>query len=314
MKCPTHNRPMVQKCPTKHDERALEVLNPRKACGPDRTPSWLLKEYCDLVAYPITEILNASYAEQRLPTIWKIADVTPLPKKKPVVDIQMELRPISLTPCTCKVAEEFFVNGFVKPVAMNILNDNQYGAIPNSSTTMALISMLHSCSVGTDGNGATVRTVLLDYRKAFNLTDHSIRVRKLRNQCKLPASIINWIVDFLTDKSQRIKFASECFSEWGPVPAGLPQGTKLGPWLFVLMINDLDTNAQQWKYVDDTTVSEVVVKGGESHVQAIANRVIEASHENRVQLNANKCKELRISFAKEQRVFDPITIEGKEVE
>ena len=231
------------------------------------------------------EILNASYAEQRLPTIWKMADVTPLPKKKPVVDIQKELRPISLTPCPCKVAEEFVVNGFVKPVVMNILNDNQYGAIPNSSTTMALISMLHSCSVGTDGNG-----------------------------CKLPASIINWIVDFLSDRSQRIKFASECFSEWGSVPAGVPQGTKLGPWLFVLMINDLDTNAQQWKYVDDTTVLEVVVKGGESHMQAIANRVIEWSHENRVQLNADKCKELMISFAKEQRVFDPITIEGKEVE
>ena len=64
----------------------------------------------------------------------------------------------------------------------------------------------------------------------------------------------------------------------------------------------------------DTTVSEVVVKGGESHVQAIANRVIEWSHENRVQLNADKWKELRISFAKEQRVFDPIIIEGKEVE
>ena len=104
------------------------------------------------------------------------------------------------------------------------------------------------------------------------------------------------------------------FSEWGPVPAGVPQGIKLGLWLFVLMINDLDTNAQQWKYVDDTAVSEVVVKGGESHVQAIANRVIEWSHENRVQLNADKCKELRISFAKEQRVFDPIIIEEKEVE
>ena len=80
------------------------------------------------------------------------------------------------------------------------------------------------------------------------------------------------------------------------------------------MINDLDTNAQQWKYVDDTTVSEVVVKGGESHVQTIANRVIKWSHENRVQLNADKCKELRISFAKEQRAFDPVIIEGKEVE
>ena len=61
-------------------------------------------------------------------------------------------------------------------------------------------------------------------------------------------------------------------------------------------------------------MSEVVVKGGESHAQAIANRVNEWSRENRVQLNAYMCKELRISFAKEQRVFDPVIIEGKEVE
>ena len=83
-----------------------------------------------------------------------MADVTPLPKKKPVVDIQKELRVISPTSCISKVAEEFVVDGFVKPVVMNILDDNQYGAIPNSSTTMALISMLHSWSLGTDGNVA----------------------------------------------------------------------------------------------------------------------------------------------------------------
>ena len=80
------------------------------------------------------------------------------------------------------------------------------------------------------------------------------------------------------------------------------------------MINDLDTNALQWKYVDDTMMSEVVAKGGVSHAQAIANRVIECSRENRVQLNADKCKELRISFAKEQRVFVPVIIQVKEIE
>ena len=243
-----------------------------------------------------------------------MADVTPLPEKKPVVNIQKEFRPISLTPCISKVAEEFVVDGFVKPAVMKILNDNQYGAIPNSSTIMLLISMLYSCSLGTHGNGATVRTLLFDYRKAFDLIDHSILLRKLRNQCKLPASINNWIIDFLSDRSQWIEFASECFYEWGPVSTGIPQGTKLGPWLFVLMISDLDTNTQQWKYVDNTMVFEVVVKGGESHAQAIANRVIECSRENRVQLNADKCKELRISSAKEQRVFYPVIIEGKEVE
>ena len=161
-------------------QRALDVLNPRKASGPDRTPSWLLKEYCDVVAYPITEILNASHTEQHLPTIWKMADVTPLPKNKPVVDIQKALRPISLTPCISKVVEESVEDGFVKPEVMNILDDNQYGAIPNSSTTMALISMLHSWSLGMDGNGGTVRTLLLDYCKAFDLIGSSNGQRNSR--------------------------------------------------------------------------------------------------------------------------------------
>ncbi|XP_068671589.1 uncharacterized protein [Montipora foliosa] len=80
------------------------------------------------------------------------------------------------------------------------------------------------------------------------------------------------------------------------------------------MINDLNTNAQLWKYVDDTTVSEVVAKGGVSHAHAIADRVIERSRETRALLNAVKCKELRISFAKEQRVLYPVIIEGKEIE
>ena len=81
------------------------------------------------------------------------------------------------------------------------------------------------------------------------------------------------------------------------------------------MINDLElSNASVWKYVDDTTVSEIVAKKGVSNVQFMADKVAQWSHDNRVQLNLDKCKELRISFAKNKPEFQPILINGKELE
>ena len=81
---------------------------------------------------------------------------------------------------------------------------------------------------------------------------------------------------------------------------------------FVLMINDLDISSPHlWKFVDDTTESEFVPKGGASNTQCIADRVVQWSHDNRVHLNADKCKELRISFAKKPTDFDPVIVGGK---
>ena len=78
------------------------------------------------------------------------------------------------------------------------------------------------------------------------------------------------------------------------------------------MINDLQTSSPLWKYVDDTSTSEVIKKGGVSNAQGIVDQVTEWSQENRVQLNSDNCKELRISFTKKPEVFDPVVIGGKE--
>ncbi len=98
-----------------------------------------------------------------------------------MTDFKKDLRPISLTVCLSKIAEEFIVCDYVKPAVLNILDPCQYGVIPKSSTTYALIHMTHNWVTGTDGNGATVRTILLDYRKAFDLIDHSILRDKITN-------------------------------------------------------------------------------------------------------------------------------------
>ena len=288
--------------------RVLITVNTTKAGGPDRIPNWVLRDYAYKLAYPAT-IINSSLAGGTLPDVWKCANITPIPKVSKVEDIEKDLRPISLTPTLSKIAEHFVVQDHVKPAILSKLGSDQFGCIPGSSTTHALITMIHNWTKETDGLSNDVRVFVLDYKKAFDLIDHSLLMIKLSDYDINPY-IINWIGDFLSNRFQRVKLAEDCFSEWQSVPAGVPQGTKLGPWLFIVMIDDLVVPSANGtvKYVDDTTVYEVVDSRGVSQAQNAINEITQWSEINKFQLHPKKCKELRISFSRSPAIRELVSI------
>ncbi|KAL9970105.1 hypothetical protein ACROYT_G022428 [Oculina patagonica] len=143
-----------------------------RAGGPDDLPNWVLREFADILAAPIADILNTSFSECKVPRVWKIANVSPLPKAPTVCDFNKDLRPISLTSTLSKIAESFVIEKSIKPAVLSSIDPNQYGFIPGSSMTFPLIFMLHHWLRATDGTGAAFRTSLVDFRKAFDLVDH----------------------------------------------------------------------------------------------------------------------------------------------
>ena len=275
-----------------------------------------LMSFSVILAPAITDILNASFREGRVPKVRKMADVPPVPKTKNITDFNKDLRPISLTSTLSKIAENIIIEYELKSKLLRKMDPKQYAFIPGSNTTLALISMMHTWLAALDGTGATVRVALLDYRKAFDLVDHNLLVAKLSNY-EIKPTVVNWIADFLRGRSQRVKINS-VYSNFLQVPAGIPQGTKIGPWLFLAIINDLSISksltSNLWKFADDTSVSEVIPRDGVSSLSDKVEEVNKWSNENKFQLNPGKCKELRINFTRHPFTEEPLEINGKPFE
>ena len=293
-------------------EKQLSSIKLRKAPGPDGVPNWVLRDFAPILSGPLTSIVNSSIRESHVPVIWKSADVLPLPKISPPKSVEKDLRPISLTPAVSKACMEHFVYQWLWDCIKDQIDPSQFGARKGCSTVYALIKLLHEWFSATDKLKTVVDIVLIDYAKAFDHLNHNIIISKLQNM-EVPQFLVNWVSSFLHDRYQRVKIGN-ITSPWLHINGGVPQGTKLGPLLFLVMINDLKPPNPTTKFVDDTTVYEIKPLTGPGTLQQSLNIIQEWSHDNDMRLNPSKTKQLSLNFSFQKQASQILFIENEQID
>ena len=233
--------------------KLLSNLRPDKAAGPDEIRPIVLKELRSEIAPIIQLIFERSLATGEVPSDWTKANVSPIFKKGDKSD-PANYRPISLTCVLCKVMEHIIASNLTKHLNKhNILYDLQHGFRQKRSCETQLIQLVEYLGRQLI-QGKQTDLVLLDFSKAFDKVNHLKLLFKL-SQHGVKGDTLNWIRAFLVGRTQAVVLEGDSSSEV-PVTSGVPQGSVLGPLLFLLYINDLPQNIQSQVrlFADDTAV------------------------------------------------------------
>ena len=231
----------------------LKNLNAIKSCGPDEMHPRLIKELAEQLSGPIAHIFNMTMDQQTLPNDWKQALVSPIFKKGSKC-LDVSYIPISLTSVFCKVIETFIKEKIMSHLEeQELLSKKQYGFISGRSTTIQLLNYLDQC-IQTIVDGGVVDTIYLDFAKAFDTVPHNRLLKKL-HAYGIRGRMLNWISELIRGRSQEV-IVNGAKSETAPVLSGIPQGTVLGPVLFVIYINDILENqsSEGLLFADDTKI------------------------------------------------------------
>ena len=232
----------------------LRGLKSGKAVGLDRIPARLLKDSADIVVKPVTFIINTSLRTAKVPCDWKSARVIPL-FKKGKADEMDNYRPISILPVLSKVLERAVHIQLYKYLQKNkILSPYQCGFRKCHSTEFAALSFSDNIRRNMD-QGQLTGAVFIDLLKAFDTVDHAVLLDKLSN-LGIVDKEHGWFTDYLSNRTQVVEFHGVT-STPEAISVGVPQGSILGPLLFILHINDLPEVVSECNilmYADDTVL------------------------------------------------------------
>ena len=297
----------------------LEISNLIKslkntAAGSDGIPSHILKDVLPIIAPTITRIFNLSLSQGVFPHELKIARVIPIYKAGDKLSVN-NYRPISLLPVLSKVLEKLMATRLMKYLQDNeLLYQYQFGFRPKHGTNMALHFLVDRITQTLDSKNSMIG-LALDFRKAFDTVDLQIIRRKLIAY-GIRGTAFNWFDSYLSSREQFVVIGN-CESQRRSIQCGVPQGSILGPILFLLYINDISraTSLNTIVFADDTTIlcRMPSVQECAQRLNAEMPHLTEWVQTNRLSLNTDKTNYIVFSRSRTRTTPVKISIMGSEI-
>ena len=290
--------------------KQLNKINISKAAGPDELHPKVLAELKNNINIPLSIIFTKSLEECKLPSQWKHAIVRPLYKKGTKSSPQ-NYRPVSLTSVCGKLLEKIVRDNIVIFLEENkLLSKDQHGFRQGRSCTTQLLEIME---IWTDllENRCDFDCIYLDFAKAFDKVPHKRLLNKVEGM-GIKGRLLLWIKDFLANRTQVVAL-NKVQSEPIKVTSGIPQGSVLGPILFLIYINDLphEINSYTKIFADDTKIFKAISSIADNYaLQEDLDRLISWSQKWQLPFNIEKCKLLHYGSKNQGYNY---TMEGKVV-
>jgi len=297
----------------------VNKLKPKTSSGLDEISTKLMKATIRQIIDPLTHIINTSLQSGIVPDKMKIAKVVPIYKSSDR-SLLKNYRPISLLPAFSKLLERTMYNQLMTYLKINnILYTHQYGFRPSHSTIPPIIHLLNHCGdASCKPSPEYTLATLCDLSKAFDVIDHNILLSKLHIY-GIRGTVNDWFRSYLSNRLQLVDINGNQ-SSTVPIRCGVPQGSILGPLLYLIYVNDIGNSCQSniLSFADDTTL--YTSHSNIYQLFSIANEHLENVFDwfcsNRLSLNASKTKYLVISppHMKPDLTDQSISINGVKLE
>lgn len=267
---------------------AIKELKNKPTAGFDQVPSYVIKDCSNVLAFPLSIILNASLKSSVYPQIWKSARVCPIFKSGDPSNVT-NYRPIAILSNFSKVFEIILYRHIYKNVK-HIISPSQHGFMEGRSTITNLSCFSQYISEHLDKQGQ-VDVVYTDLSKAFDRIDHNILLKKLHNIGVSDSNLV-LIRSYLQDRPHYVMYNGYKSDQYTPT-SGVPQGSNLGPLFFLIFINDLSyqLKCQVLMFADDVKIfSSITTQHDACELQADLTMLFNWCRGNKLTLNVSKCK------------------------